>query len=126
MACEIVAEASCNRRGAYGYCSPMRDHRCGIGREGAGVLQCLLLSPMVPPHRDNGLRAGRGGVVITGSSPEAFHLHVCATTASLRARSHEHRLLFVKSWNEWAEGNHLEPDLTHGHGFSRVPAEEAA
>ena len=23
----------------------------------------------------------------------------------------------MKSWNEWAEGNHLEPDMDHGHAW---------
>ncbi len=23
----------------------------------------------------------------------------------------------LKSWNEWGEGNYMEPDLTHGCGY---------
>ena len=29
----------------------------------------------------------------------------------------EHRIIFLRSWNEWAEGNYVEPDLKYGHGF---------
>ena len=25
--------------------------------------------------------------------------------------------MFLKSWNEWGEGNFMEPDLTFGRGF---------
>lgn len=84
------------------------------------------LHPCVYPNWDNTPRSGRSGLVITGSSPEAFRPHVRAATQSLQSRPHEHRLLFVKSWNEWAEGNYLEPDLEHGHSFLRVLAEETA
>jgi hypothetical protein len=31
--------------------------------------------------------------------------------------------LFLKSWNEWAEGNHLEPDLQFGTGFLQAVAD---
>ena len=29
----------------------------------------------------------------------------------------EHRIIFLRSWNEWAEGNYMEPDLKFGHGY---------
>lgn len=29
----------------------------------------------------------------------------------------EERIVFLKSWNEWAEGNYMEPDLKFGRGY---------
>ena len=84
------------------------------------------LHPCIYPNWDNTPRAGRGGLVIERSTPEAFRIHVRAATASLQARPPDHRMLFIKSWNEWAEGNYLEPDLEHGHGFLQVLAAEIA
>ncbi|MDE6878809.1 MAG: glycoside hydrolase family 99-like domain-containing protein, partial [Odoribacter sp.] len=28
-----------------------------------------------------------------------------------------HRLVFLRSWNEWGEGNYVEPDLKFGRGY---------
>ena len=79
--------------------------------------------PCVYPNWDNTPRSGRRGLAITHSSPRAFRAHVHAAVRSLSSRPSEHRLLFVKSWNEWAEGNYLEPDLEHGHGFLEALAD---
>lgn len=80
--------------------------------------------PSVYPNWDNTPRCGRRGLVLTGSEPERFRPHVRTAVDQLADRPEQQRLLWVKSWNEWAEGNHLEPDLRHGHSWLRVLHEE--
>ncbi|MFI2753358.1 glycoside hydrolase family 99-like domain-containing protein [Cellulomonas sp. P22] len=75
------------------------------------------IQPSVFPNWDNTPRSGRRGLAITGSSPELFAAHVRQAVAPLADRPAQERFLWVKSWNEWAEGNHLEPDLRHGRGW---------
>ena len=29
----------------------------------------------------------------------------------------EEQIIMIKSWNEWGEGNYMEPDMTHGTGY---------
>lgn len=73
--------------------------------------------PVVVPNWDNTPRCGRTGVVITGSSPELFGTFLDNALDAVADRDADHRIVFVKSWNEWAEGNYLEPDIEHGTGF---------
>jgi hypothetical protein len=81
----------------------------------AGISDRLL--PCVYPNWDNTPRSGTRGLAVTGSSPEVFGHHVRQAVATLQHRPAAERLLWVKSWNEWAEGNYLEPDLEHGHAW---------
>jgi lipopolysaccharide biosynthesis protein len=37
--------------------------------------------------------------------------------AKLKDKKKEENLIFLKSWNEWGEGNYMEPDLKYGNGF---------
>jgi hypothetical protein len=76
-----------------------------------------LSYPCLVHSWDNTPRSGRNGVVLEGAMPELFRQSVDDAIRLLKHRPPEHRLLFLKAWNEWAEGNHLEPDLKHGHRF---------
>lgn len=82
------------------------------------------LQPCVVTNWDNTPRSGRDGVVLTGASPERMRVHLRAATRAVQDRPVEERIIWLKSWNEWAEGNYLEPDLTYGDARLRVLREE--
>lgn len=73
--------------------------------------------PCLFPNWDNTPRSGMNGLVLEGSKPELFRLHVRDALLRVQSKPQEHRFLFLKSWNEWAEGNHVEPDLRFGRGY---------
>lgn len=70
--------------------------------------------PCVVPNWDNTPRSGSRGLVLQGSTPALFREHLHQALELVRKHPDTQRLVFVKSWNEWAEGNHLEPDLRFG------------
>lgn len=73
--------------------------------------------PVVVPNWDNTPRSGARGLVLRGSTPTLFRRHLQQALALTRDVPPEQRFIFIKSWNEWAEGNHLEPDQKHGNGY---------
>lgn len=66
---------------------------------------------------DNTPRRGAKGVIMVGSSPSDFGAELELALDRWRKSSPACDLLFVNAWNEWAEGNHLEPDQRYGLGF---------
>lgn len=82
--------------------------------------------PCVIPNWDNTPRSGSRGLVLQGSTPELFRGHLRKALDMVKPNRPEERIVFVKSWNEWAEGNHLEPDLRFGHGYLEVVRDELA
>ena len=72
----------------------------------------------VTPMWDNTARRPQDGMVVHASSPEAFGVWCTHALRQTRRRhAGDERLLFVNAWNEWAEGNHLEPDAAHGRRY---------
>jgi lipopolysaccharide biosynthesis protein len=75
------------------------------------------LQPSVYPNWDNTPRSGSRGLVLTDTSPQRFAANLDNALDTLSDRPAEERFLWIKSWNEWAEGNYLEPDLEHGRAW---------
>ena len=63
---------------------------------------------------DNTPRRGNKGVIVVNSTPEKFGAALRTTVQDMARRPSGERLVFINAWNEWAEGNHLEPDAKHG------------
>jgi hypothetical protein len=82
--------------------------------------------PSVMPNWDNTPRSGMLGWVLHDPSPELFRLHVRHALATLEAQAGIENILFLKSWNEWAEGNYFEPDRRFGRAFLEVIRDEVA
>lgn len=73
--------------------------------------------PTVLPQWDNSARSGRRSIIYTNSTPEIFKNHLAECLKVINKKDDDHKIVFLKSWNEWAEGNYVEPDQVYGHGY---------
>ena len=73
--------------------------------------------PTILPQWDRSPRTGKSEGVYVNSTPENFQEHIKKALDVIKDKSQEHRILFLRSWNEWGEGNYVEPDMKYGHGF---------
>lgn len=75
------------------------------------VIPCLI------PQWDHTPRSGWNGSLFINSTPELFYKHAVDALNAIKDKKDEHKIIFLKSWNEWGEGNYMEPDLKFGRGF---------
>jgi Glycosyltransferase WbsX len=76
--------------------------------------------PCIVPGWDHSPRSGKEALVLTESTPEIFGEHVKSALEMVKNRAKDKRIVFIKSWNEWAEGNYMEPDLKWGKRFLEI------
>jgi lipopolysaccharide biosynthesis protein len=81
--------------------------------------------PCVCPGWDNSPRRKNGAFILINSTPELYERWLRDVVRRRGARidsdknseSSADSVVFINAWNEWAEGNHLEPCQRWGHAY---------
>lgn len=76
--------------------------------------------PQIIPRLDRTPRSGKDARVYTDSTPEKFGNAIESVLDIVKNKNPEHRILFLQAWNEWGEGNYMEPDLKFGRGYLEI------
>lgn len=76
--------------------------------------------PTLMPNWDRTPRSGKKARIYTNSTPEVFGEQIDQVLDLIKDKKPEHKIVFLMSWNEWAEGNYIEPDMKYGHGYLNV------
>lgn len=71
--------------------------------------------PTLIPNWDHTPRSGINGSLFINSTPQNFYKLVKKACSVVRNK--KNKFMFLKSWNEWGEGNYVEPDLKYGKGY---------
>jgi lipopolysaccharide biosynthesis protein len=73
--------------------------------------------PGVAPGWDNSPRRKHQAIILRGSTPKLYRRWLHATLAKFKPYGPGEDLIFINAWNEWGEGNHLEPDVRWGRAY---------
>ena len=72
--------------------------------------------PTIVPNFDRTPRTNRD-IVYVNSTPKVFKKSIENCLSYLEQKEEEHKIIILKSWNEWGEGNYVEPDIKYGRGY---------
>lgn len=64
---------------------------------------------------DDTPRRHEKGIVYQGSTPQKFGKYLQDTL--VKSKNEKSRYVFINAWNEWGEGNYLEPDKKYGYEY---------
>lgn len=73
--------------------------------------------PMITPNWDHSPRSGGRAIILNHSTPALFKQLVLQALKVVKDKPKDEQIIIIKSWNEWGEGNYMEPDIEFGHGY---------
>ena len=71
--------------------------------------------PTLIPNFDHSPRSKKSGYILDGSTPDLFKKLCSRVFDNIKEKNN--KLVWLRSWNEWGEGNYMEPDLKYGKGY---------
>lgn len=79
--------------------------------------------PGITPMWDNTARRTQDAYIMTDSTPEAYGVWLKNIVSKYNKVDAPHKFIFINAWNEWAEGNHLEPCQKWGRKYLEATRE---
>ncbi len=78
------------------------------------------VTPSLMPMWDNSPRRKNNAFIFTNSSPLAYEKWLKHIKYNYPWKKNKEKFLFINAWNEWAEGNHLEPCVKWGKKYLEI------
>ena len=72
--------------------------------------------PIILPNYDRCPRTNKD-IFYYDSTPKVFEESIKDCITYLKNKQDDHKIVVLKSWNEWGEGNYVEPDIKYGRGY---------
>lgn len=72
--------------------------------------------PTIIPNFDRTPRTNNDTIYVN-STPQVFKDSIKKCLSFIEHKQDEHKIIILKSWNEWGEGNYVEPDMQYGRGY---------
>ena len=70
--------------------------------------------PEIFPRFDHSPRSKGKELIFVDDSPQLFKKYLTEAVNYIKNKPVEKQVVFIRAWNEWGEGNYLEPDLDFG------------
>lgn len=71
----------------------------------------------ITPSFDNTARNKKGAYITFGENPHSYYSWLSSILRNFEPYSTEENFVFINAFNEWAEGNHLEPCIKYGNDY---------